>query len=171
MSNTHGSNKSTRLCVACGIFQPPAKTRICRPCREKVFQAYEHERCGQARAELELFALEFAWCWNCRWPLGDRGGVIYEPGDPRQVSATGLHIHHILGGPCRKHIRANLARLCNYCHAEVHANKISLEHVLWLKRKYDPAGYSRRELQQLLGKKLLPRAKRDASQTAWLGWD
>ena len=139
-------------CLVCWGQCP--KTGFCARCREAVRLAYTGSgvRDIAGRVELELFALEFNYCWYCHWP------------DPRSRSCSlcvprRLHIHHLLGGAARKHVRANLTRFCAACHAEIHAHTIRLEHVLWLKKHHDPRGYDRRVLRALRARSL-PVARR-----------
>jgi hypothetical protein len=136
------------VCVRC---EGPLldKRRICESCRKDTLEAYEGHRDAAGRAELEVFAEEFLTCWCCGWPLGDIGGEI---GDERRYFV--LHIHHILRGPNRKHVRSNLSRLCSGCHDRVHNNEIPLSHVLWLKQRHDPSGHDLAELEKIKGSPL-----------------
>ena len=126
-------------CLRCsGPNAPPRKSGICRACRESTEQAYELAHKGPERAGLELFAEEFWGCWLCDYP------------HTKNPHSYRMHIHHIFGGAFRKHLRANLSRLCDRCHELAHKSQLRKEHVLWLKLKNDPLGYDRKALTDLL---------------------
>ena len=139
---------TTRVCYRCGeILKASYKKNICGGCREQVLHSYRGHKDPEGRAELELFAEEFQYCWLCRWPTAWT----------EFSRSWRLHIHHIYGGASRKHIRANLSRLCNRCHDLAHDHKLTKEHVLWLKLKHDPGGYDRAALAKIIWRRL-PRA-------------
>lgn len=145
----------TMQCLMCQspIIGQPRESDICHACRQRILDSYDGTRHGAERAELELFAYEFPVCWHCQWPVvTDRNNVAPPPWT--------LHIHHIYGGPHRKHLRANLARLCDVCHSRAHANLLSKGHVLWLKHLYDRAGYNRATLRTLIHPRILPQRER-----------
>lgn len=87
----------------------------------------------------EQFMAEFDCCWSCLWPK------------IKGLSEWGNRLEnaHIIGGPCRKHDRRVIVRLCSICHQVSHGanirNKITNEYLpkfgkaemLWLKKKWD----------------------------------
>jgi len=137
---------TTKACIRCGdILGASCKTGICRTCREATVTAYRGHKDPEGRAELELFAEEFHTCWLCGWP------------EKWNNKGWRLHIHHIYGGSSRKHIRANLSRLCDSCHALAHKSELKKEHVLWLKLRYDSGGHSPKALKMIVPHRI-PRA-------------
>lgn len=67
-------------------------------------------------------------------------------------SRLSLHVHHIVGGPGRKHVRENLLRLCFLCHDSLHSgggNGVTREQCLTAKRETDSAHYDPTALAQL----------------------
>lgn len=86
--------------------------------------------------------------------------------------SRGIDRHHIVK-PLRSWDIANLALLCRMCHQAAEGcpptvqiarepvkwPKLTMSHVLWLKRERDPDNYNRHRLEELYGKRL-PRAAR-----------
>lgn len=85
-------------------------------------------------ALLSGFANEFPYCALCWTPVS-------------------LHIHHIVGGPARKHVRENLLRLCSRCHEALHSGgrgvRVTNGMCLTAKRECDSAHYKPEALAQL----------------------
>ena len=83
---------------------------------------------------LQEFAEAFSHCFVC----GSEGP---------------LEIHHLEGGPARKHIRENLCMLCSRCHWKLHnisgEEGLSKGQVLNSKRLCDPAWYSPKTMASL----------------------
>ena len=139
--NSSTAREGKMECLRCQeLLGSTWKTGICGTCRAKTLENYRGHKDPEGRTELEMFAEEFQFCWYCGWP-----------GRPVNLcSAWRLHIHHIFGGAYRKHLRTNLARLCNTCHDLAHDGQLTKEHVLWLKREHDPGGYDRAVFRKLL---------------------
>lgn len=87
------------------------------------------------------FAEEFQICWICGY-------------DGRSFRAWGfpkLDIAHVVGGSGRRHDRRDVWRACEACHRISHgarvmirgelAPMITLSHVLWVKKLFDPCYY------------------------------
>jgi len=111
---------------------------------------------------LREFAEKHLHCWACGWPSSVYGYV--------QDFAKWLEIHHIVKLN-RVHATWNLSRLCDQCHqlAEFHTVRnpkterpmpyLKMQHILWLKRRFDKDNWSRSDLQSKALAKLPP-AKR-----------
>jgi hypothetical protein len=71
-----------------------------------------------------------------------------------------LHVHHLEGGPARKHIRENLVRLCTQCHENLHnyggKDCLTKGHCLTAKLEQDPAFFNPSALAALRHRKALP---------------
>jgi hypothetical protein len=70
----------------------------------------------------------------------------------------GLEIHHLVGGPGRKHIRENLLRLCRDCHYGLHSGgqkSLSKGQVLLAKMESDTRWFDPEALAALQHKKAL----------------
>lgn len=97
------------------------------------------------------FAAEFPQCMLCGWGM-DRPWRTF-----RKWMIPAVDNAHIIGGSGRSHDRRNIVRLCRGCHSLHHHHRImvdgkylpfvDLEHLLWIKRAYDPEFY---DLQYLI---------------------
>lgn len=80
---------------------------------------------SDGREELSRFADEFQFCAVC-W------------------GREGLHIHHLVQGAGRKHVRQSLLRLCHWCHEGLHfggKHDLTRGMCLTAKREVDDANY------------------------------
>lgn len=102
------------------------------------------------------FADEFQICWICG----------YEGRGFRDWCLPRLDIAHIVGGPGRRHDRRDVWRACDGCHRISHgahvrirealAPMITLNHVLWVKKLFDPGYYDVPYLMSLRVKRCEP---------------
>lgn len=90
-------------------------------------------------------------CAICWWPESD--------------GRRELHVHHICGGPARKHDVRNYCRICSRCHEVLHSGRLAGNYptldnsaVLWAKQQSDPDNYDPAFLAGLRHRK-------------WLGYD
>jgi len=100
------------------------------------------------RLLMQEFAAQFRSCAVCWWPETDM--------------RRRMEIHHLVGGPGRKHDRRNLLSLCESCHGVLHsgkvfANKPDLTHAMLLtaKQETDPEFFDPAFLASLRHKKHL----------------
>ena len=115
----------------------------------------------EERSIFDEFTFEFPFCWGCGIDPSNFKDVERER---RKIDyPRWLERHHIVKC-CRIHERWNISMLCKLCHdlAEMHTIRpeteamdyLRLEHVLWLKKIFDPEHYDPEKMQKYALRKL-----------------